>query len=153
MNPILLQKQLRDNATDLQEYYKDLKEWGSPWDEKKQRRENPMKLVPNNKVRKIDKPRKKSINKEIVKKASATKIGVTDYAAWEKFDADAECEKLENDVYDDSELSDELSEKQDQALIEKEKGNKFVHQQKWDEAIKCYTKAIECYSFDPIFLC
>ncbi|KAJ8935388.1 hypothetical protein NQ314_012800 [Rhamnusium bicolor] len=39
----------------------------------------------------------------------------------------------------------------DEALVQKEKGNKHVKNQNWDEAIKCYTKAIECYAYDPIF--
>lgn len=28
MDPILLQKQLRDNSADLQDYYKDIQSWG-----------------------------------------------------------------------------------------------------------------------------
>lgn len=39
----------------------------------------------------------------------------------------------------------------DKANFEKEKGNNFVKQQKWNEAIQCYTKAIECNSRNPIF--
>lgn len=49
-------------------------------------------------------------------------MGATDYGAWEQFDADAELEKLEDDINDDSELTDECNENEyDQAVLEKEK--------------------------------
>lgn len=49
-------------------------------------------------------------------------MGSTDYAAWDKFDADVELQKLEDDINDDSELTDECNEKEyDQAILEKEK--------------------------------
>lgn len=55
-------------------------------------------------------------------KKIATKIGTTDYAAWDKFDVDAELEKLEDDTNEDSELTDECNENEyDQAILEKEK--------------------------------
>lgn len=67
----------------------------------------------------------KNINefkKKVPAKKTTTKIGVTDYAAWEKFDVDAECDKLEDDINEDSELTDECNDNlQDLALIEKEK--------------------------------
>lgn len=67
----------------------------------------------------------KNVNKsrkEGTPKNSASKIGTTDYAAWEKFDADAECDKLEDDINEDSELTDECNDNmQDLALMEKEK--------------------------------
>lgn len=55
-------------------------------------------------------------------KKPITKLGATDYRAWEKFDADAELERLEDDINDDSELTDECNEQEyDQAVLEKEK--------------------------------
>ncbi|XP_018574394.1 RNA polymerase II-associated protein 3 [Anoplophora glabripennis] len=157
MNPVLLRKQLQENASDLQDFCKDLKSWG----EEMKRKEEALKNCDsertsqeNNsdhkKIKKHDKSIKKS-KKEVPKKP-VTKIGITDYGAWDKFDADAECNKLEDDINEDSELTDECNDNmQDLAIIEKEKGNKFVKSQKWDEAIKCYSRAIQYYSYDPIF--
>ncbi|KAF5300924.1 hypothetical protein FQR65_LT09087 [Abscondita terminalis] len=106
------------------------------------------KVKPDTKKSKIsseqtDKPKKKG----------RKRIKASDYAAWEKFDAEAECAKLdeENDI-DSGDLTDEVDEDaHDNANYEKEKGNNFVKQQKWDQAIACYTKAIEYYAYDPIF--
>lgn len=55
-------------------------------------------------------------------KAPVSRIGGTDYAAWDKFDADAEMERLEDDLKDDSDLTDECNENMyDEAIVEKEK--------------------------------
>nr|XP_023016075.1 RNA polymerase II-associated protein 3 [Leptinotarsa decemlineata] len=150
VNPILLQKILRENASDLQDFSKDLKNWG----EEMKRKDDSLKTdtgQSTGKVRKISKAGSTKV-KVIGKPKKLTKSGTTNYAAWDKFDVDAELQKLEEDINEDSELTDECNENiYDEALIEKEKGNKFVKNQKWDEAIKSYTKAIECYSYDPVF--
>jgi hypothetical protein len=41
MNPILLQKQLRENASDLNDFYKDLKMWGEDMKKKEESRQQP----------------------------------------------------------------------------------------------------------------
>lgn len=85
------------------------------------------------------------------------KVKVCDYTAWDKFDAEAYCAKMdkqdaEENSSPESELSDEIDESAiDMANSEKEKGNGFVKKQQWDQAIKCYTKAIEFYAYDPIY--
>ncbi|XP_077289980.1 RNA polymerase II-associated protein spaghetti isoform X2 [Arctopsyche grandis] len=38
-----------------------------------------------------------------------------------------------------------------EAHLEKEKGNKLVQEKKWDEAIECYTRAIDLYQNDAIY--
>lgn len=61
-------------------------------------------------------------NKPKTKSEPDRKIGSTDYAAWDKFDAEIECEKLDDDFDEDSEVSDENDEKAvDKAILEKEK--------------------------------
>lgn len=55
-------------------------------------------------------------------KEKVPRIGSTDYSKWEKFDADLECARLEDDIKDDSELTDEFEESaRDEALVHKEK--------------------------------
>ncbi|RZC32346.1 RNA polymerase II-associated protein 3, partial [Asbolus verrucosus] len=145
MNPIILQKQLKENAVDFEEFYKDLKKWGEDMKKKEEHHRKSRKVNSNG-----NKPQ--STNFNINEQKNYTKIGYTDYSVWDKFDADAECEKIDYNENDESELTDEYDEAlRDQAYVEKEKGNKYVKNQKWDEAIKCYTKAIECYSYDPVF--
>ncbi|XP_050306192.1 RNA polymerase II-associated protein 3 [Anthonomus grandis grandis] len=146
MNPVFLQKQLRDNSKDLQDFCQDLKSWGAEM----KRKEDSLKT----KEEPIKKPKiiKSASKSEAKPKSKLEKIGSTDYAKWEKFDADLECERLEDDIKDDSELTDEFEESaRDEALVHKEKGNTFVKSQQWDKAIESYTKAINCYAYDPVF--
>ncbi|CAH1163900.1 unnamed protein product [Phaedon cochleariae] len=152
VNPVILQKALRDNANDLQDFCKDLQNWGEDMKRKEEAlRGEANQPMSTNKIRKTHKSAKKVSVIETSKKP-ISKFTSTDYAAWDKFDVDAELNKLEEDIQDDSDLTDECNDNIfDEAIVEKEKGNKFVKCQKWNEAVKCYTKAIECYSYDPIF--
>nr|CAH7745186.1 unnamed protein product [Callosobruchus chinensis] len=150
VNPVLLQKVLKENNAALQEYSEDLKKWG---EDMKRKDESLKNAKPENasasgkKVKTVEKKVKKKLPEK-----PAMRIGGTDYSAWDKFDVDAELERLDDDNDEDSELTDEHNESMyDEAIVQKEKGNKFVKSQNWDEAIKCYTKAIECHSLDPIF--
>ncbi|CAG9862975.1 unnamed protein product [Phyllotreta striolata] len=149
-DPILLQKALRENTNDIFEFSKDLKKWGEEMKRKEESFKKDMQdTFDQKKGPKGHKKRKSSRSDK--GKSPATKIGGTDYAAWDKFDVDAELNKLEGDG-DDSDLTDECNEeKYDEAIIEKEKGNKFVKSQEWARAAECYTKAIGHYSYDPIF--
>uniref|UniRef100_A0A6P7FCA3 RNA polymerase II-associated protein 3-like n=1 Tax=Diabrotica virgifera virgifera TaxID=50390 RepID=A0A6P7FCA3_DIAVI len=151
INPILLQKSIRDNAADLHDFSKDLKSWGEEMKRKEEAMKNDKASLNSKTVNKDPKSTKKLKVNEKLKKP-ATRLGATDYAAWDKFDADAELERLEEDIPDDSDLTDECNDNMiDESIVAKEKGNQFVKSQKWEEAIKCYTKAIKCYSYDPIF--
>lgn len=49
-------------------------------------------------------------------------IKATDYSAWEKFDVEKECSKIDKDSDSDSELTDENDETmRDEAVFQKEK--------------------------------
>ncbi|KAJ8925967.1 hypothetical protein NQ315_009820 [Exocentrus adspersus] len=157
MDPFSLRKQLQENALDLQDYCKDLKSWGEEMKRKEETLRNGDKkdlggTGDQKKVKKTNQSDRKLLQKDTATTKPVSRLGATDYAAWDKFDAEAECERLNDDINDDSELTDECNDNlQDLALIEKEKGNKFVKNKQWDEAIKCYSKAIEYYSYDPVF--
>ncbi|GLV40137.1 spaghetti [Carabus blaptoides fortunei] len=156
---VLLQKQIRDNSDDLRAYLQDL----SKWEEDMKRKESEINSsdsesqVPlvRNKVKKTDE-NKDDGPKETEK--SKKRINSYDYASWDKFDVDAECEKIniakkeEAEKSEDEEPSEEYKQLlRDEAIREKEKGNQFVKNKKWDEAISCYTHAIACDPKDPIF--
>ncbi|KRT78312.1 Tetratricopeptide repeat-containing protein, partial [Oryctes borbonicus] len=160
MDSFLLQKQVRDNASDLQEYCKELQEWGNEMkkvDESLKRSSNNQSEVPlrKSKVTKVTESKQQILEDKLIKKAK--KIKSCDYAAWDKFDADAYCTKMdkkeaEENSSPESELSDEIDDSAiDLANSEKEKGNVFVKKQQWDQAIECYTRAIEYYAYNPIY--
>ncbi|XP_066152253.1 RNA polymerase II-associated protein 3 isoform X2 [Euwallacea fornicatus] len=91
-------------------------------------------------------------NTKIKQGTKLSKTSSTDYAKWEKFDADLECEHVDDDCKDDSELTDEFEEgSRDEAIVHKEKGNAYFKTKEWDKAMECYTKAINCYAYDPIY--
>lgn len=48
MDSFLLQKQIKDNAADLQDFCKDLKEWGEQTKLEEQKRKNPQKVLEKN---------------------------------------------------------------------------------------------------------
>lgn len=71
---------------------------------------------------KLDKAIKPNEEKPVPKKKKRMKV--SDYSAWEKYDADAECAKLDDEelARDDSDLSDEFDENaREEAIYEKEK--------------------------------
>ncbi|XP_066259569.1 RNA polymerase II-associated protein 3 [Euwallacea similis] len=149
MNPILLQKYFKENSSDLQDFYKDLKTWG----EEMKRKDEFLKEDTSKKPKmNTGKPKTPKLNTKTKQKAKISKTGSTDYAKWEKFDADLECEHVDDDYKDDSELTDEFEEgSRDEAIVHKEKGNAYFKAKDWDKAMECYTKAINCYAYDPIY--
>ncbi|KAF5283855.1 hypothetical protein FQA39_LY04675 [Lamprigera yunnana] len=151
MDPFNLQRQIRNNSDDLVNFCKEMKEWGNEMKTK----DAALKRKPDEGAKTTHKVKKETKLVEVEKPKSKVKkrIVSSDYAAWEKFDVEKECTKLDEGTNSDSgDLTDENDEDaQDEAICEKEKGNNFVKNQKWDQAIICYTKAIECYAYDPIF--
>lgn len=155
MDPILLQKQLRDNSADLQDYYKDIQSWGEEMKRKEALLNTPETSdvpLPRNKIPKKEKsvtPKKV----EVAQTAAASSKVPKDFTYWEKFDVDAECERIDKSKSDDdSDLTDEYDEAAiETAQEEKEKGNKYVKAGLYTEALKCYTQAIASFNYDATF--
>lgn len=135
MEPILLQKQIKDNANDLQEFCKDLKAWGEEMQKKdsKQIDKNAstfkIKYI-HHKNHKISfqnipaKPKKKICKDKQIKTNDNSTKGkkVVDYTAWDKYDVEAECARIDENSSEDSDVSDEIDEaNMDFAMQEKEK--------------------------------
>ncbi|XP_047110434.1 RNA polymerase II-associated protein 3 isoform X1 [Schistocerca piceifrons] len=163
MDPIVLQKQIRDNAQDVQNYMLDLKNWEEEMKRKEQllheESADDKDATPVRSKVKRSSTGTHTETEDNRKQDKPKKIPSYDYAAWDKFDADKACElvdrEMEYKVVKDhkgkiSEIASEQKIK-DEAYYEKEMGNKFVKQRKWTEALQCYTRAIERYSFDAIF--
>ncbi|XP_071869089.1 RNA polymerase II-associated protein spaghetti isoform X1 [Bombus fervidus] len=155
---ILMQKQVKDNAEDLQKEFLDMKNW-----EQQMRCKD--EQLRKEKCGQITLPPIRSKHKNKTKSASTKKdqgdtkskrIKSHDYSAWEKFDVDKECRKIDNNEQsDDSEdehmSKEELEKAHQKATKHKSEGNILVQQQKWSEAIGCYTEAIKLFPYDAVF--
>ncbi|CAH0724176.1 unnamed protein product, partial [Brenthis ino] len=146
-----IQKQARENVKSLQTYLTDLQNWEIEMKRKEAalNGEFEQELPPVRSKRK-ERPVQ-------VKKKQEKRITSSDYSAWEKFDVDKACEEVDmadlGPVSLDSKKSQlEKTEKlREEAQYEKERGNTFVKQEKWDEAISCYNRAIELVKDDAIY--
>ncbi|KAG5318646.1 RPAP3 protein, partial [Pseudoatta argentina] len=153
-NSILMQKQVRDNSEDLQSEFLDLKNWEEQMKRKEQEmlnERNGQQVIPP--VRSKNKKKKCTVKENKMSKNSK-RIKSYDYTAWDKFDVDKACKKLEeqSDESSDESLSKEELEKNYSKAIEyKQQGNDFVKQKKWDKAIASYSEAIKLFPYDAIF--
>ncbi|XP_045777186.1 RNA polymerase II-associated protein 3-like isoform X1 [Maniola jurtina] len=147
-----IQRQARDNVKTLQTYLTDLQNWEVEMKRKEAALNGELEqdLPPvRSKVRK-EKP--VQVNKEAGKR-----IRASDYGAWEKFDVDKACEEVDmaevGPVSLDSKKSQsvKMEKLREEAQYEKERGNNFVKQEKWDDAIACYNRAIELVKDDAIY--
>ncbi|KAJ0174327.1 hypothetical protein K1T71_010473 [Dendrolimus kikuchii] len=147
-----IQKQIRDNAKTFQTYLTDLQNW----EVEMKRKEAAL----NGQFEQDLPPVRSKIKKEkpvqVVKKPEK-RIAASDYKAWEKFDVDKACEDIDMEEVGPVSLDSKKSQQvkmeklREEAQYEKERGNDFVKQEKWDEAIKCYNRAIELVQDDPIY--
>ncbi|KAH0539309.1 RNA polymerase II-associated protein 3 [Cotesia glomerata] len=153
---IEIQKQVRDNSSDLRTEFLDMKYW----EEKMKKAEAELtntaddshQILPP--VRKKKSSRIKSKTKENGTKAK--RIKSYDYSAWDNFDADKACEEIEKeneseDSGDENLSKEELEKKYDEALVQKVLGNKYVTEKKWDKAMACYNEAIKIFPYDAVF--
>ncbi|XP_028524245.1 RNA polymerase II-associated protein 3 isoform X2 [Apis cerana] len=155
---ILMQKQVKNNAEDLQKEFLDMKNWEEQMkrkdDELRKERNCQVTLPPirtkhKNKIKKIS----KKIN-EIDTKSK--KIKSYDYSAWDKFDVDKACKEIDEEEYSDESEDESISKEQlekahQEAMKYKNEGNIFVQQKKWSKAIGCYSNAIKIFPYDAIF--
>ncbi|XP_012258544.2 RNA polymerase II-associated protein 3 [Athalia rosae] len=153
---ILLQKQVRDNASDLQSEYLDMKNW----EEQMKRRDAELKYAAGDQVLPPIRSRKNTANKQAVPKIKQieekpNRIRSSDYASWEKFDVDKACAQLdeqeERESSDEELPKEELEKNHNEALKHKDKGNIFVKQGKWSQAVECYNEAIKVFPYDAVF--
>lgn len=172
---IELQLQMRQNAEDLHSFMRELDSWQE--DIKKrdeqlraggQLGDGEKKLPPvRNKDYKAtlkEKKKKKPVsatnglaggngNTETVERKQATKIKGYDYRSWDKFDVDKaleEMDKEESPAESNESESEDISVDREKALAEKEKGNMFFKEGKYDDAVECYTRAMAADPYNPV---
>ncbi|OWR51798.1 TPR-repeat protein [Danaus plexippus plexippus] len=147
-----IQKKARDNVKTLHTYLTDLQNWEIEMKRKEAALNGDLEqeLPPVRSKVKRERPVQ-------VKQKPEKKIVASDYQAWEKFDAEKACEEVDmadiGPVSLDSKKSNKIKTEKlkEEAQYEKERGNSFVKQEKWDEAIACYNRAIELVQDDAIY--
>ncbi|KAK1906587.1 RNA polymerase II-associated protein 3 [Dissostichus eleginoides] len=81
----------------------------------------------------------------------ASRIKAYDYKSWDKFDVDqalAEMDKEESPA--ESNESDSEEADRDKMLAEKEKGNAFFKEGKYNDAVECYTRGMAADPYNPV---
>ena len=164
-----VQQQVKNNASDLNDYLRDLDSWT------KQMQTKDEQLIQAKKSKKKDeqsvgssgKSEKEKMNKDIKKEvtprkkpkidpksspssASLKSAKPRDYSEWDKFDVEAACDDLDKDVGSDGADSEE-EELEDQrrkveAIAEKERGNDWLKKGDYSKAIERYTAGM---TLDP----
>jgi tetratricopeptide (TPR) repeat protein len=162
-----MQYQMRENNSYLNDYMKDLNSWTDDIKKKDENIKNTANTTTTTKdlppIRNFippPKPKKKSKKKNLPPRPTSS-IHAYDYRAWDKYDVDGECERVddqqeENDNADNEEEDDDDEEWQEEVLKKKAEyykdcGNYQFKQKSYGEAIEFYTKAIECDPTSPIY--
>ncbi|CAF0784426.1 unnamed protein product [Rotaria sordida] len=164
-----MQYQMRENNAYLNDYMKDLNVWTDEIKKKEETLKNTTSsttkdLPPIRNFIEPPKPKKKSKKKNLSTKTSSS-IHSYDYRSWDKYDVDAECERIDNEQKDEEEDYDNNGEDADgedadgedaddeewqeqvlkrKAEYYKDCGNYQFKEKSYSQAIECYTKAIEC---------
>ncbi|XP_057711114.1 RNA polymerase II-associated protein 3 isoform X2 [Corythoichthys intestinalis] len=75
------------------------------------------------------------------------RIKSSDYHSWDKFDVDKALEEVDKEESPDSDSEEADVER---ALAEKEKGNAFFKEGKYDDAIECYSRGMAADPYNPV---
>ena len=164
-----VQQQVKNNASDLNDYLRDLDSWT------KQMQTKDEQLIQAKKNKKKEeqsgagsgKSDKEKINRDIKKEVTPCKkpkieskastssaplksVKPRDYSEWDKFDVEAACDDLDKDPESDGEDS-EVEELEDQrrkveAIAEKDRGNDWLKKGDYSKAIERYTAGM---ALDP----
>ncbi|XP_066585743.1 RNA polymerase II-associated protein 3 [Prorops nasuta] len=159
MNPnksFYLQKQVRDNTEDLQHELRDLMNWEKDMKKKEKELKNQISITDQILPTIRSKKNKKTESKVKEDKRDIKRIKSFDYESWNKFDVEKACKELDDDEETDESFEGPLSKEEllkshDLAIEHKEKGNQFVKQENWAEAIACYTEAVKAFPYDAVF--
>ncbi|KAI3366894.1 hypothetical protein L3Q82_009538 [Scortum barcoo] len=172
---IELQLQMRQNAEDMQSFMKELESWETDIKRKDEElrtgglEEGQKKLPPvrnkDYKTKVREKKKKKTKKREEGEETTgdddakpdeptqASRIKAYDYRSWDKFDVDkalAEMDKEESPTELNESDSEEVAVDKESALAEKEKGNAFFKDGKYDDAIECYTRGMAADPYNPV---
>uniref|UniRef100_A0A8C6M5L5 RNA polymerase II-associated protein 3 n=1 Tax=Nothobranchius furzeri TaxID=105023 RepID=A0A8C6M5L5_NOTFU len=154
------QLQMRHNVEDLQSFMKDLESWEKDIKQKDEElRTGGEKLPPvrnkhyKTKMKGKKKKREQSGESKSEDSSKISRLKSYDYRSWDKFDVDkALAEMDKEDCIADSNESDteDAAVDEEKAQSEKEMGNKFFKEGKYDDAIECYTRGMAADPYNPV---
>ncbi|XP_074081788.1 RNA polymerase II-associated protein 3 [Macrotis lagotis] len=159
-----LQLQMKHNAEELQDFVRDLESWEKDIKQMDMELRNQNGVsgenlypVRNKNFKKKKKSKAKMPSKKTTEENKKNRIKSYDYEAWGKLDVDTILEELDKEDTTHDSLSAESDSEEEgihidsqKALAEKEKGNKYFKQGKYDEAIDCYTKGMAADPYNPV---
>uniref|UniRef100_A0A3B5L3C5 RNA polymerase II-associated protein 3 n=1 Tax=Xiphophorus couchianus TaxID=32473 RepID=A0A3B5L3C5_9TELE len=152
-----LQLQIRQNAEDLHSFMRELDNWEADIKRKDEELRTGRKTLPpvRNKgyrSRMREKRRKQAPAAEGDTKAEeprrASTLKSCDYRSWDKFNVDKALAEMDKEAESNESDSEEVD--KDRALAEKENGNKFFKEGKYDDAIECYTRGMAADPYNPV---
>uniref|UniRef100_A0A8C3RTQ7 RNA polymerase II-associated protein 3 n=1 Tax=Chelydra serpentina TaxID=8475 RepID=A0A8C3RTQ7_CHESE len=149
-------EELHDFVRELESWEKDIKQMDSELRKQSGAPEENLPPIRNEAYRK-KKSKAKVPSKKTTEENKKNKIKSYDYEAWGKLDVDKILEELDKEDSTHDSLSPESDSEEDgihidaeKALAEKEKGNMYFQQGKYDEAINCYTKGMNADPYNPV---
>nr|XP_020474857.1 RNA polymerase II-associated protein 3 isoform X2 [Monopterus albus] len=148
---IELQLQMRQNAEDLHSFMKELENWETDVKKKDeqlrageiQQVEKKLPLVRNKDYKTKMRTKEPTSNSDIKPEEPKQASRIKDKAL-------AEMDKEESPADSNESDSEEAAVDQKRALAEKEKGNKFFKDGKYDDAIECYTRGMGADPYSPV---
>ncbi|XP_051886414.1 RNA polymerase II-associated protein 3 [Pristis pectinata] len=155
-----LQLQVRHQAEELRDFMRELDGWEKDIKKKDEDLRRQSGAVPaadpalppvrNQDYKKKTNKKPVSQNNRKNEEKKATRIKSYDYKSWEKFDVDKVLQDLDkNDSTPEPDTEEEID--AEKALAEKEKGNNYFKEGKYDEAMECYTRAMTMDPYNPVF--
>ncbi|CAF0714457.1 unnamed protein product [Brachionus calyciflorus] len=156
---IELQFQMKENQTYMHDCFEDLESWTKDIKEKEKKiLEEPNSIKNSNKglppIRAIattKKKKKKTKKDQVETSQKQKKLASYDYRAWDKIDVDKMCQEIDDKKTSSSEYTTDEEWEEEQRKVkaewEKERGNQFFKDNMLNEAINCYTQAIQ---LDPL---
>ncbi|CAD5119254.1 DgyrCDS7884 [Dimorphilus gyrociliatus] len=142
---VQFQQQMRENSTEYQDFLKDL----DGWTDDIKKKDEKLKTVNIEEKSQLP-PIRNSLSKKKTKKKSrepknTNRISGFDFKSWDKYDVDKALEEVDHEEDEEEyETDEEWEEKRtkEQANLLKEQGNQRFKEEKYVEAIECYTNAI-----------
>jgi RNA polymerase II-associated protein 3 len=163
-NLVEMQYKLKENQSQMADCFKELDSWSKDMKIKEKsvlqgetaflrtKKENKDYLPPIRSLNTTSKKKKKK--KETTSTSNGEKnkkINSYDYRSWDKLDVDKLCDEIDEEKSNSSDYETDEEWEEEQRKIkanwEKERGNEFFKNKLYDEAISCYTNAM---NLDPV---
>ncbi|XP_062850759.1 RNA polymerase II-associated protein 3 [Trichomycterus rosablanca] len=157
-----LQMQMRQNAEDVQNFMKELDSWEDDMKKKDEQLltgnpPDPEETLPP--VRNKDYKKKRRVRSKAAAKNGqgeqkpVQRIKSYDYKSWDTFDVEKALDSVDKEgsaAESNESDSEEIQVDRDLAMKEREQGNQFFKDGKYDDAIECYTRGMSTDPYNPV---